>query len=98
MIVCGLYVSDAPLLTGKVLSHMTTNFVSLFMIILSKRLNVSLPRMERDLSLITLICLSISGTCSLVTVELTLTSGKSRTSQSKSLSISKILILKPLVL
>ena len=68
------------------------------MIIFGKRLNGGLVRMERALSLMTLICLYIYETYSLVALRLMLIYGKSGTSQSNSLSISAVLILNPLLL
>ena len=98
MIARGLYVAHTPLLTGKAFSRTTKNSVRSIMIIFGKRLNGSLVRMERALSLINLVFLPISGTCSIFAVGLILTSGKSGMRQLNSLSISAVLILKPLAL
>ena len=86
------------LLNGKVLSHMTTYFSSLVIIRSGMHLNGILMSIDCALSFITQICLSISGTCLLVSVGLIFNPEKSGIRRSNFQSISTVLILKPLAL
>ena len=77
---------------------MTTNFIVSIIILFVRRWKGSLILIDSSLSLVTLIFLSISSTCSLVAVGLVLIYGNSGIRQSKYLYISAFLILNPLLL
>ena len=75
----GMDVSDTLLLIGKALRHIITKFSSLMIIFLRMCLNGSLMRIDREISFMTRICLSIYRTCFIIVVGLILITGKSRT-------------------
>jgi hypothetical protein len=95
MMVRGLYVLDIPLDGGNAFSHKTTKFISSTIILLGIALNGRVLLIALALSFITQICRSISGTCSLVVVVLSVTSRMSSRMQSNSLSISAVFIVNP---
>ena len=97
IIVRGIYVVDTPIFNGKVLIHMTTNFTSSIIIFFGRVWKGVLILIENAISLMTLVCISISGTCSLVALRLIMIYEKSGMEKFNSLSISAVLILKPLV-
>ena len=76
MIERGINIADTVLLTGKEMRHMTKNFSSFMIIHLGLRLNGRLMRIDRALSVITRICISISGICLLASVGLIYITGK----------------------
>jgi hypothetical protein len=97
IIVLGLNVFETPLDGGKALNHRTT-FASILIIILPGMfLNRRVLRRDLAHSFMSLICRSISGTCSLVAVVLRLTPwlGSSRRRHSNSRSSNAVLRVKP---
>ena len=73
----GLKVSDTPILTGKALIHMTTDFSSSTIILFGMQLNGILMYMDCALYFITRNFPSIFRTCFLIAVGLIFNPGKS---------------------
>jgi glycerol uptake facilitator-like aquaporin len=97
MIVHGMYVLDTPLDGGTSFSHRTAKLISSTIILLGIFLNDRVLLIALALYFITQICLSISGTCSLFAVVLSMTPRMSSLRHSNYLSISAVFMLKPRV-
>jgi hypothetical protein len=95
MLVRGLYVCEIPLAGGEAFNQSTTKLMSSTIIRLGTLVNDSVLQMARALSLITRICRSISGTCSLAAVVLSVMPRRLSRRHSNSLSISAVCMVNP---